>query len=194
MALHAEDESRWIEQSREGSTEAFSQLVLVHQVRVRGYVGRFLRNPDLVDDLAQEVFLTAFRRLHTYRADVPFAMWILGIARYSVLEYLRGEMRRRSRIARLEAALTGRRIRNLDADRDALDARDLELSALQTCIGDLPEHSASLINEHYYQARTAGEIARRRGDREGTVRMTLLRIRQALRRCIEQKLAVEGGA
>src|SRR5262245_45961964 len=84
-----DEESKWIERSRGGSAEAFGHLVLLHQGRIRAYVGQYFRNPDLVDDLAQEVFLTAYRDFGTYKEDLPLAPWLLGIARNRVLNALR---------------------------------------------------------------------------------------------------------
>ncbi|MBI3855448.1 MAG: hypothetical protein HY293_07130 [Planctomycetes bacterium] len=45
-----DDELRWIEEARAGSLEAFSKLVLLHQGRLRGYVGRHVRETDAADD------------------------------------------------------------------------------------------------------------------------------------------------
>jgi len=190
-----EEESKWIELSRAGSAEAFAQLVLLHQVRVRGYIGRYLRNKDVVDDLAQEAFLDAFRRLNTYQGEGPLALWLVGIARNCVLEHMRGEMRRRSREARhLETALALRRLQQAEADAGRLGDREREISALQDCIRNLPETGARLLAEHYFQSRSAVEIARKRGGKEGAIRMALLRVRQMLRECIERTMAAEGGA
>jgi DNA-directed RNA polymerase specialized sigma24 family protein len=63
----AEEEARLIEKSRRGDAVAFAQLVALHQGRVRAYVGGAINRPDVVDDLAQEVFLSAFRSLPSYK-------------------------------------------------------------------------------------------------------------------------------
>ena len=92
-----DDEARWIEESLSGSDEAFCRLVRVHQGRVRTFLLRYVHRPDLVDDLAQEVFLTAYHSLRTYKKDSPLAVWLLGIARHQALRHLRDEGRRRAR-------------------------------------------------------------------------------------------------
>lgn len=61
--------------------QAFAGLVDLHQGRIRGYLLRLTRGDrDLSDDLAQEVFMTAFRKIKTYRGDGSFSGWLHRIA------------------------------------------------------------------------------------------------------------------
>ena len=62
------EEAALILSAQEGSTEAFSRLVVLHQARVRAFVSRFVREDDVADDLAQEVFISAFRSMKDWRA------------------------------------------------------------------------------------------------------------------------------
>src|SRR5216110_1197441 len=74
----ADDEGRLIDRSRQGDAGAFTQLVSAHQGRVRAYIGGTINRPEVVDDLAQEVFLSAFRSLETYKGEAPFGVWLLA--------------------------------------------------------------------------------------------------------------------
>jgi RNA polymerase sigma factor (sigma-70 family) len=60
---------------------AFAELVRRYQSPVRGFLAR-MTNGDLylADDLAQETFLKAWRKLHTYRGTARFSTWLFGIA------------------------------------------------------------------------------------------------------------------
>jgi RNA polymerase sigma-70 factor (ECF subfamily) len=62
-----------------GDSEAFSELVRIHQHRVFRLVGRFFRRREDVEDVSQETFLTAWRKLHTYRARAPFEHWLTRV-------------------------------------------------------------------------------------------------------------------
>jgi len=180
------DEAQLIEQSTSGSVDAFSELVGLHQARVRAYIARYVRNPDLIDDIAQDVFIAAFRTLKTYAGDAPLSLWLIGIARNRALTHLRDEGRRRTRESgRLDAVVAewdAAQLQNEPA------ARSNELAAMELCIQNLPENSARLVREHYFKSRSSAEIAAEQGKKEGAVRMTLLRIRQGLRDCIETRL------
>jgi RNA polymerase sigma factor (sigma-70 family) len=60
---------------------AFEELVLRHQSPVRAFLARMTRgDTHLADDLAQETFLKAWRKLHTYRGGARFLTWLMGIA------------------------------------------------------------------------------------------------------------------
>jgi RNA polymerase sigma-70 factor (ECF subfamily) len=64
----------------EGHMEAFDQLVRRYRREVHVFLHRMVRDPDLADDLTQEVFVKAYRRLDQYRADGSFLSWIIKIA------------------------------------------------------------------------------------------------------------------
>lgn len=186
------DEAKLIEQATNGSVESFSELVGMHQARVRAYVGRFVRNPDIVDDLAQEVFIAAFKTLNTYSGDAPLGIWLIGIARNRALTYIRDESRRRARESgKFETAMAEWRAGEAEQSSEPKTC-DLELSAMESCIKNLPENSALLIREHYFNSRSSVELANRFGKKESAIRMTLLRIRQGLRDCIETRLSCKG--
>ncbi len=64
-----------------GDTAAFGALVRTHQSKVRGFLRRLTRaDAALADDLAQETFLEAHRKIVQYRGDGSFGSWLCGIA------------------------------------------------------------------------------------------------------------------
>lgn len=182
-----------VREARSGSQDAFCGLVRRYQGSVRGYLGRYVRRADIVDDLAQEVFFIAFRNLEAWRGEAPIGVWLLGIARNHALAHLRREARRvAGESDRVESLLAVRRAEDAAADETKLETRERELEALSRCVGTLPGMSAAMLVHHYDQHLSAAEMARRLGRKESGVRMTLLRIRQALRKCVEFRLKAEG--
>jgi RNA polymerase sigma-70 factor (ECF subfamily) len=148
----------------------------------------YLRRPELVDDLAQDVFLSAFRDLKDYGGGGSFRVWLLGIARHRALKHLRDDGRRRSREHRsVDQMLVEWRVEMLESHAD-LDERDRMLRALEGCLAKLPVDSASIVREFYFGHLPMTDIAGRRAKSEGALRMTLLRIRQSLRACVEKTL------
>src|SRR5262245_47695592 len=183
-------EPELIERARSGSTEAFSQLVRMHQAAVRAYAARYLHGRHAIDDLAQEVFVDAHRGLGGYRGDAPFRLWLLAISRRHVADHLRDEMRRRARESNdLEGALLRWQAEHNDGEEAGLARHDAELAALSQCLEGLSGDSAAMVKSHYFQSETAVDMAERLGKKESAVRMALLRIRQALRTCVERRLA-----
>jgi len=189
-----DDEKELIRRAREGASEAFAELVLRHQGRVRAYLARHLRDRDMADDLAQETFLIGLRDLNSYQGHGSLGVWLIGIARNRALDYLRGEARRQAHAAhRFEALLAASRVERLEAEAaNPCEEEGRRKAALEDCVRNLPDKSASLIRERYFGGSSAREIAARRATSEEVVRTTLLRIRNALKRCVKQRLAVEG--
>lgn len=182
-----------LERARAGSAEAFADLVRLHQVMVRSYLGRFVRDRDMAENLAQETFLAAYRDLATYRGDAPLRRWLLGIARHQALMYLREEARRRARGGEsLEGTLAQILTRRLESAAGDLSGQEERVAALKRCIDTLAPASRDMVRGFYFRGQNAGDIARSAGKKEGAVWMTLLRIRQALRQCIETRLGGTG--
>jgi RNA polymerase sigma-70 factor (ECF subfamily) len=64
-----------------GDPNAFGELVRRYQSPVRSFLRRLTRGDEaLADDLAQETFLRAWRKLETFRAEARFSTWLFGIA------------------------------------------------------------------------------------------------------------------
>ena len=185
-----EDTAKLVADIRSGSRDAFTQLVRLNQAKIRCYLGRFVRGSDVVDDLAQETFIAAYRNLGTYRQQSTLGLWLLGIARNLALKHLRDEQRRRAQEAdTFEASLSKWAEERMNGDEAAANRHEQVVAALRDCIDGLQKHSAGMIRDAYFKGRTAAEIAQESGKSEGAVWVTMMRIRQSLRECIGARLA-----
>lgn len=63
-----------------GDQKAFELLVIKYQRRIERLIGRMVRDVDLVEDIAQETFIRAYRALHQFRGDAQFYTWLYRIA------------------------------------------------------------------------------------------------------------------
>lgn len=77
-----------------GDEAAFSSLVKLHQGKVRAFLVRLCRNYDLADDLAQDTFVNAFRKLKSYQGTGSFSGWLYRIAYFNFLQHQRRQKRR----------------------------------------------------------------------------------------------------
>ena len=180
-----------MEEARQGSLEGFSELIRLHQAQVRAYLARYVRRREAIDDLAQESFFAAFRSLSAFQGKSSFRLWLLGIARNQALMFLRKEFARRSeRIDSFHEALEEWLAADLEHEAEDPAAQAREVGALRGCLGQLPEGSASVVRQHYFKRMTASQIGQATGRSPGAVWVALLRIREALRRCIEKKIGV----
>jgi RNA polymerase sigma-70 factor (ECF subfamily) len=69
-----------VERAVAGDQVAFELLVIKYQRRVERLIGRMVRDVDLVEDIAQETFLRAYRAMHQFRGDAQFYTWLYRIA------------------------------------------------------------------------------------------------------------------
>lgn len=137
---------------------------------------RVMPRVDLVDDLAQEVFLAAWKSLANYRGDSPLKSWLLGIAKHKVEDHYR----RRLREALVE----------LPDDDGILDPGiNQELRLLGEMqhrwtweiLSELPENYGLVLRWRYWEQRNASEMAELTGRSEKAVERLLYRARDQFR-------------
>ncbi len=69
-----------VERAVAGDQKAFELLVIKYQRRIQRLIGRMVRDVDLVEDIAQETFIRAFRALGQFRGEAQFYTWLYRIA------------------------------------------------------------------------------------------------------------------
>ena len=76
-------------------TSAFGELIRRHQSQVRNFLRRLTRDETLADDLAQDCFLHAWDKIHTYSGSGSFVGWLLKVAYTTFLQSKRKSKRYR---------------------------------------------------------------------------------------------------
>ena len=69
-----------VERTVAGDQKAYELLVIKYQRRIQRLIGRMVRDVDLVEDIAQETFIRAYRALAQFRGDAQFYTWLYRIA------------------------------------------------------------------------------------------------------------------
>lgn len=69
-----------VERVKQGDMRAFEMLVVKYQRRIERLIGRMVRDADLVQDIAQETFIRAYRALPQFRGESAFYTWLYRIA------------------------------------------------------------------------------------------------------------------
>jgi RNA polymerase sigma-70 factor (ECF subfamily) len=185
ISLENDDSSmQLVEEASAGCSDSFRQLVEQNQRRIRLYLGKYVRCSTQVDDIAQEVFLVAFKQLGNFRGEAKFSTWLFGIARNKALEFLKAEAKdRKSQKKLFEAEVATQQFTRLRSAGN-YDLEEQRILAMQSCLDQLPKPSRELIDRYYFDHQTATSIANQSNISNGAVRMKLLRIRQILLKCI----------
>jgi RNA polymerase sigma-70 factor (ECF subfamily) len=178
-------EAALIGASRAGDRAAFGQLVMLHQRSVRVCVALRMPNPHEAEDLAQEAFVIAWRRLRDFSPEARFGPWVRGIAINLVRNH--GRKLRAQPVGgpgELDALIAAQQ----DGGGND-DAHQGTLAALGACLGRLDQPDRQLVRLRYEDAVSIDELSARLQARPSTLTMRLHRLRAALRSCIERQLA-----
>lgn len=163
-----------------GDDGAFTELVRRHKARVLATASRFARDAHQLDDLAQEVFLRAYRHLGKFRRDAPFEHWLARITVSACYDFLRRERRHRGQISLDEIEMEAR---DLSADASLAAGRAREL--VQWGMGKLSPDERLILTLLELEERSVREIAALTGWSESNVKVRAFRARQSLKKILQ---------
>ena len=163
-----------------GDENAFADLVARHKRRVFAAAARFARDDHQLDDIAQEIFLRAFRHLGKFRGDAPFEHWLARIIVSACYDFLRKERRVREQVS-LDGAEWDMRDAGIDAAIAAGRAREL----VQWALVKLAPEEQLIITLAELEERPMKEIAELTGWSESNVKVRAFRARQNLKKILE---------
>ena len=166
------DDDSLVSAAREGDRAAFGRLYDRYARMVHGILLSRVP-PREVDDLVQEVFLSALRQLHALRDISRFGAWLAAITRNRANDYFRRAIP--------EGNLTERVSENQAESRTNNHAAEQEAAMILAVVRDLPEPYREPLILRLVEGMTGPEIATRTGLTHGSVRVNLCRGMQMLR-------------
>jgi len=160
--------------------KAAAEFVSRYTDRIYGYVcARLVPNTDPAEDLVQEIFLSAWENLQSFRGQASLESWLLGIAQHKVQDYYRGRLRKLVALDE-ETEDAPETIVRPEWD-EKLDQERLRERA-QRVLASLPEHYRLALLWRYWEKCPAQEMAARTGRTEKAVERLLARARSLFRR------------
>jgi len=182
MSNQATDQ-KLVERVQKGDKGAFDLLVLKYQHKIVNLIMRYVRDPELALDIAQEAFIKAYRALPRFRGDSAFYTWMYRIAVNTAKNHLAAQRRR-----------------PLDVELDLQDPEQYDLHAklketdtpeglalgdelretVERAIAALPEDLRTAIVLRELEGMSYEEIAQTMDCPVGTVRSRIFRARDAI--------------
>jgi len=170
--MNAPSDRDLIVRARRGESEAFGELVSRHQSGVFNVCYRLLHEHGEAEDLAQETFMRAYDRLHTFDLEREFGPWIRRVAANLCLNYLESR--------RVTAPLDEER----DADQTLLPEAVTEVrersEQIRAALSSLPPHYRVVVELRHYQELSYDEIAKELDIPLSDVKSHLFRARKIL--------------
>ena len=148
---------------------------------VQAYVHSVISNYNDAEDVIQQIAASIAEHYDRYDPNRPFRYWAIGVARNNILEYFKSRSKK--------AILFDNHV--LDSytafyEEDYDPSSDI-IPRLKRCIARLPKRSKQIIRLHYFEGMTTVRIATLLDTSSNVIRVTLYRIRKALRECVSRQ-------
>ncbi len=190
-----------VERAQRGDTKAFEMLVVKYQRRIERLIARMVRDVDLVQDIAQESFIRAYRALPKFRGESAFYTWLYRIAVNTAKKAL-VDLKRDPLVT--ESARAGA---NDDEDETSRPERELTdgetpeavlaskeiAQAVNAAIEALSEDLRQAITLREIEGLSYEEIADMMNCPIGTVRSRIFRAREAIAQRLRPLLDTRAG-
>jgi RNA polymerase sigma-70 factor (ECF subfamily) len=190
-----------VERAVAGDQRAFELLVVKYQRRIERLIGRMVRDQDLIEDIAQETFIRAYRALAQFRGEAQFYTWLYRIAVNTAKKAL-VDLKRDPLVS--ETAL-----KSGGDDDDETSAMENELTSAETpetvlaakeiaatvnsAMEALPEELRQAVTLREIEGLSYEEIAEVMNCPIGTVRSRIFRAREAISAKVKPLLENQSG-
>jgi RNA polymerase sigma-70 factor (ECF subfamily) len=177
-----------VERTVAGDLRAYDLLVIKYQRRIERLIGRMVRDSDLVQDIAQETFLRAYRALHQFRGEAQFYTWLYRIAVNTAKKALMDLKRdpvvfegalRNSDGEENETSRIGPELTSDETPETVLAAQEIA-AAVNAAMDALPEDLRQAVTLREIEGLSYEEIATAMACPIGTVRSRIFRAREAI--------------
>ena len=181
--------------------KAFELLVIKYQRRIERLIGRMVRDVDLVEDIAQETFIRAYRALAQFRGDAQFYTWLYRIAVNTAKKALM-DLKRDPLVS--ESALRGggddedetsaveNELTSSETPETVLAAKEIAV-AVNSAMEALPEELRQAVTLREIEGLSYEEIAEVMSCPIGTVRSRIFRAREAISAKVRPMLENQSG-
>lgn len=192
-----------VQRTLAGDQRAFEMLVVKYQRRVERLIGRMVRDTDLVQDIAQETFIRAYRALGQFRGEAQFYTWLYRIAvntaKKQLMELKRDPLVLMSAMSSgdddetsgLEHELNAQ-VADAETPEAVLASKEIA-EAVNAAMEALPKELGQAITLREIEGLSYEEIAQALDCPIGTVRSRIFRAREAISARIKPMLERQSG-
>lgn len=166
--------------------EAFVQLVVTHQAALRAFVLSLLPGSPDVDDVIQETNAAIWQKRGEFEIGTNFKGWMFSVAKFKVMACWRDQKRRKVWAVPEETLVKLVE----EAGSQGFEGTETRHEALRLCLQQLRPEDRGLVLRRYIEERSLKKLAVDVGRSAESLKVSLHRIRMALRSCVRSKLSV----
>lgn len=192
-----------VERTVAGDQKAYELLVIKYQRRIERLIGRMVRDTDLIEDIAQETFIRAYRALAQFRGEAQFYTWLYRIAVNTAKKAL-VDLKRDPVVS--ESALRGggggddddetsaveNELTSAETPETVLAAKEIA-ATVNSAMEALPEELRQAVTLREIEGLSYEEIAEVMNCPIGTVRSRIFRAREAISAKVKPMLENQSG-
>ena len=177
-----------VERAKRGEQKAFEMLVIKYQRRIERLIARMVRDVDLVQDIAQETFIRAYRAMPQFRGDSAFYTWLYRIAVNTAKKAL-GDLKRDPLVTESSRASANddddetsrieRELTDGETPESLLASKEIA-QAVSAAVEALSDDLRQAITLREIEGLSYEEIAELMNCPIGTVRARIFRAREAI--------------
>ncbi len=194
-----DSDAQLVERAVAGDQKAFELLVIKYERRVQRLIGRMVRDVDLVEDIAQETFIRAYRALAQFRGDAQFYTWLYRIAVNTAKKFLM-DLKRNPTVSENffksadddETSRVENELTSPETPEAVLASKEIA-EMVNSAMDALPEELRQAITLREIEGLTYEEIADAMNCPIGTVRSRIFRAREAISLKIKPMLENQSG-
>jgi len=185
-----------VERCRRGDKDSFAQLMRLYEKQVYNFTYRMLGNEEEAEDLTQDIFLSAFRGIRSFRGEAKFSTWLFRIALNQTRNRIKYLSRRRF-FARRSRRVDSEGYASLDSPENLADrgptpehwtlTKDLA-THVQECLGKMSPQARQILILRDVQGFSYKELSDMLSLTPGTVKSRLHRARAALQAYLADRL------
>ncbi|MDP1954321.1 MAG: RNA polymerase sigma factor RpoE [Polaromonas sp.] len=188
-----------VERTVAGDQKAFELLVIKYERRIQRLIGRMVRDVDLVEDIAQETFIRAYRAMAQFRGEAQFYTWLYRIAVNTAKKALM-DLKRNPTVSENsfksgdedETSPLENELTSSETPESLLAGKEIA-QMVNTAMDALPEELRQAITLREIEGLSYEEIAEAMNCPIGTVRSRIFRAREAISARIKPLLENQSG-
>ena len=167
----------------------FEEVYLHYYSRVLRFVRKHITRDDLAEELTQDIFLKLYQHKDSYSHQFEIAVWIWGISRNTLYDYLRKVRSSLWRLCSLDDLFVSHQFEPyLESHAESLLIEHNEASSIQKAITHLPQRQREILTLRVMDGFSYEEISEKMNLSLSAVKSLLHRTRQTLIRLMQQEV------
>jgi RNA polymerase sigma-70 factor (ECF subfamily) len=171
-----ETDDRIIDRVLKGERNAYALLVDKYKDRVFSLVIGIVRNKEIAEEVAQDIFVNAYTSLKKFRRESGFSTWLYRIAyNRAISETRKRRIPHRSFDEQLEKTAS------IQADEYDVETSEMRQKLLEKALEQLPAEEKLILMLYYFEDNSVEEISKHTGLTVSNVKVRLFRMRNKLK-------------